>query len=191
MYYDTNSNSFKLSTSSQNNINFFTEGECPTVVVLGNGWNWWTPVKAMTLGELETALGGNSLIINSQDGGFVRYENNTWSGTLDTIMPGQMYRILTTAVTEFVESGETATSSITLMQGYNWFGYTGAQPTAISTALGNLTPTDGDTITAKNGDTATYSETTQSWVGELETLVPGHGYVYHSNASQSKTITLE
>ena len=77
------------------------------------------------------------------------------------------------------------------MPGYNWFGYTGTQPTAIATTLGDFTPADGDTITAKNGDSATYSETTQSWVGELDILVPGHGYVYHSTATQSKNITFE
>lgn len=196
LYYDTNSNSFKLSTNqNSNNITFYAEGDCPTMVSFEQGWNWWTPVKTMTLSELETALGSNGVIINSQDGGFARYEviegQSVWSGTLDTIVPGQMYRILTTAITEFVESGETVTSSITLMHGYNWFGYTGTQPLAITTALGDFTPTDGDTITTKNGNTATYSETTQSWVGELDILTPGHGYVYHSNASQSKTITLE
>ena len=102
-----------------------------------------------------------------------------------------MYKILTTAITEFVENGETVTSSITLMPGFNWFGYAGSQPAAITTALGDFTPTDGDTITTKNGNTATYSETTQSWVGELDILVPGHGYVYHSNASQGRSLNLQ
>ncbi len=196
LYYDTNSNSFKLSTNqNSNNITFYAEGDCRTMVSFEQGWNWWTPVKTMTLGELETALGSNGVIINSQCGGFARYEvvegQSVWSGTLDTIVPGQMYRILTTAITEFVENGETVTSSITLMPGYNWFGYIGSQPAAITTALGDFTPTDGDTITTKNGNTATYSETTQSWVGELDILVPGHGYVYHSNAQESRNITFE
>ena len=269
LYYDINSSSFKLSTTQQNNITFYAEGDCPLLpqyditatanpaeggtvdgadtyyqgetctltatvnegyafvnwteggeevsteatysfevtaarelvanfaamatqtVTLEEGWNWWTPVKTMTLSELETALDSNGVIINSQDGGFARYEDSVWSGTLDTIVPGQMYRILTTAVTEFVESGVAATSSITLMPGYNWFGYTGNQPTAITVALGNFTPTDGDTITAKDGTQAEYDGVTHSWVGELDILVPGYGYVYHSTATQNRNITFE
>ena len=153
--------------------------------VLDPGWNWWTPIKTMSLEDLETALGGNGVIINSQEGGFLRYENGSWSGTLESIIPGQMYKIFTTAMTEFVESGETATSSITLMPGYNWFGYTGTQPAAIATALGNFTPANGDTITDQNGNTATYNN---GWSGTLESLVPGKGYVYHSNGTQSQTL---
>ena len=160
-------------------------------VTLEEGWNWWTPTKAMSLEELETALGDNGVIINSQDGGFTRYEDNAWSGTLNAIVPGKMYRILTTTITEFVESGVAATSSITLMPGYNWFGYTGNQPTTITVALGNFTPTDGDTITAKDGTQAEYDGVTHSWVGELDILVPGNGYVYHSTATQSRNITFE
>ena len=159
--------------------------------VLDPGWNWWTPIKTMSLEDLETALGGNALIINSQDEGFLRYENGSWSGTLESIVPGQMYKIFTTAITEFVESGETATSSITLLPGYNWFGYTGTQPAAIATALGDFTPTDGDTITAKDGAGAEYHGDTETWVGDLDTLVPGQGYVYHSNDTQGRTITFE
>ena len=189
LYYSNGS--FTLSNTSQNNISFYTEGDCPFMVSFEQGWNWWTPVKTMTLSELETALDSNGVIINSQDGGFARYEDSVWSGTLDTIVPGQMYRILTTAVTEFVESGVAATSSITLMPGYNWFGYTGNQPTTITVALGNFTPTDGDTITAKDGTQAEYDGVTHSWVGELDILVPGNGYVYHSTATQSRNITFE
>ena len=261
LYY--NNGSFALSTTSQNNITFYSEGDCPLLpqyditataepleggtiegadlyyqgetctltatanegyafvnwteggvevstaatysfevtaarelvanfvftAVLDPGWNWWTPIKTMSLEDLETALDGNALIINSQDGGFLRYENGSWSGTLESIVPGQMYKIFTTAMTEFVESGETATSSITLLPGYNWFGYTGTQPAAIATALGDFTPTDGDTIEDKDGIVGTYNGS--EWVGEDATLKPGHGYVYHSNASQSQTITFE
>ena len=145
---------------------------------LAIGCNWWTPTKAMTLEQLEAALGSNAVLINSQNAGFARYENNAWSGTLTEIVPGQMYKIETTAPVSFIMSGAPATGvSLTILTGYNWFGYTGTQAADIATALGSLgvTPANGDTITDKDGHTAIYNN---GWSGELTTLQPGHGYVY-------------
>ena len=157
-------------------------------VSLEPNWNWWTPTLEMSLDDLEDALGGNAILINSQDDGFVRYDGEGWSGTLDTIVAGQMYRILTTAATEFTLSGEVVVSTITFLPGYNWFGYTGSQSKNVATAFGDFTPTEGDTITAENGTTATY--TNGSWDDNF-ILMPGHGYVYHSNAQESRNITFE
>ncbi len=158
------------------------------VVEFESSWNWWTPTIEMSLDDLEAALGGNAILINSQDEGFARYDGQGWSGTLTEIEPGQMYRILTTAATEFTLSGEAVTSAITILPGYNWFGYTGSQSKSVATAFGDFTPTEGDTITAEDGTTATFTNGT--W-DDIFILTPGHGYVYHSNAQQSRNITFE
>ena len=156
-------------------------------VELSQGCNWWTPTKAMTLEQLEVALGSNAVLINSQNAGFARYEGGQWSGTLTRIVPGQMYKIETTATVSLTLSGEPATGvSLTLMPGYNWFGYTGTQAKDITTALVGFTPTNGDTITAQDGTTITYSN--GRWSGAF-TLTPGHGYVYYSKATQSRTLS--
>lgn len=186
LYY--NNGSFALSTTPQNNITFYQEGDCPTTVALDAEWNWWTPTIEMSLDDLEAALGGNAILINSQDEGFARYDGQGWSGTLTEIEPGQMYRILTTAATEFTLSGEAVTSTITILPGYNWFGYTGSQSKSVATAFGDFTPTEGDTITAEDGTTATFTNGT--W-DDIFILTPGHGYVYHSNAQQSRNVTFE
>ena len=186
LYY--NNGSFALSTTPQNNITFYQEGDCPTTVALDAEWNWWSPTIEMSLDDLEAALGGNAILINSQDEGFARYDGQGWSGTLTEIEPGQMYRILTTAATEFTLSGEAVTSTIAILPGYNWFGYTGSQSKNVAMALGDFTPTEGDSITAEDGTTATY--TNGSWNDNF-ILMPGHGYVYHSNAQESRNITFE
>ena len=186
LYY--NNGSFALSTTPQNNITFYQEGDCPTTVALNDEWNWWTPTIEMSLEDLETALGGNAILINSQEEGFARYDGQGWSGTLTEIEPGHMYRILTTAATEFTLSGEAVTSTITILPGYNWFGYTGGQSKSVATAFGDFTPTEGDTITAEDGTTATFTNGT--W-DDIFILTPGHGYVYHSNAQESRNITFE
>ena len=143
---------------------------------LAAGWNWWTPTKAMTLEQLEDALGGNAVLINTQGDGFARYENGQWSGTLTEIAAGQMYKIEATSSVSLTMSGTPATGvSLTILPGYNWFGYTGTQAADIATALGSFAPVNGDTITDKDGHTATYNN---GWSGSLTTLQPGHGYVY-------------
>ncbi len=186
LYY--NNGSFALSITQHNNITFYQEGDCPTTVALNDEWNWWTPTLEMSLDDLEAALGSNAILINSQDEGFARYDGQSWSGTLTEIEPGQMYRILTTAATEFTLSGEAVTSTITILPGYNWFGYTGSQSKNVATAFGDFTSTEGDTITAEDGTTATF--TNGSW-DDIFILAPGHGYVYHSNAQESRNVTFE
>ena len=189
-YLNYDNGSFQLSTSNHNNINFYTNSGSSLVqgVNMGQGWNWWVPTLEMSLENLKVALGNHAILINSQDEGFARYDGQSWSGTLTDITVGQMYRILTSTATAFTLNGEAVTSTITLLPGYNWFGFMGAQPTQLINL--NITPTDGDTIEAKNGEEAVYTVTNNvgSWSGTLTKLYPGHGYVYHSNATESKTL---
>ena len=143
------------------------------------GSNWWTPTVDVTLTDLETALGTNGLLINSQSDGFAEYANGAWSGTLTELVAGQMYKIQTNGEVSLVLTGTAvANVSLSIASGYNWIGYTGTQAADIATALGNIgvTPESGDTITDENGNTATYDGS--SWSGNLTTLQPGQGYIY-------------
>lgn len=165
------------------------------VVEFESGWNWWAPTIEMSLDDLEVALGGYAILINSQDEGFARFENGTWSGTLAEIVAGQMYKIKIEATdpVNLMLSGTPASNvSLTILPGYNWFGYTGGQSKTIDEVFdADFSPTDGDTITAQNNDYAAYNGETERWEGSLGLLVPGHGYVYHSNATQGRSITFE
>ncbi len=174
------------STTEWSSRGYFT-----TLFGLASGWNWWTPTTAMSLADLETALGGKGVIINSQDAGFARYENHAWSGTLNTIEPGKMYRIETTAAVSLTMTGTPVTSTeIAIMPGYNWFGYTGTTAKDIADALGSFTPEDGDQIIGQNG-TVTYNRVSGRWTGgNFTQLVPGHGYVYFSTYNNTRTLIL-
>jgi len=147
---------------------------------LSDGITWWTPTTTMTLEQLEEALGTAGILINSQDGGFARYEGGTWSGTLSAITPGQMYKIMTGAAVSLTLTGQQATvGSLAILTGYNWFGYAGATTATIADALSSMgvsSLVNGDKIMDQNGNTATYNGS--SWIGTLTTLVPGKGYVY-------------
>ncbi|MBQ4398394.1 MAG: leucine-rich repeat domain-containing protein, partial [Bacteroidales bacterium] len=149
-------------------------------LTLAEGWNWWTPTVRTYRSALQYALGSKGIIINSQDQGFQKNNGNYWSGTLPGVLePGQMFKIKTNAAVSATLQGlEVNQPTITIVAGYNWFGYAGAQAADIATAIDILgvSPTDGDIITDKNGNTATYNGS--GWSGTLTTLQPGHGYVY-------------
>ena len=156
---------------------------------LVEGWNWWTPYLEMELSELEIALTGKAVLINSQEDGFVRYENGNCSGTLTSVVPGKMYKILATQSVMFMTILGDQPSDVTveIKPGYNWFGYT-ASTRSVAYGMYYYTPEEGDTITDQDGHTATYAN--GQWGGTLTQLVRGKGYLYHSNATQTKTMLL-
>lgn len=162
-------------TDDRNLVANFTEVATQTAGLI-KGSNWWAPTVDVTLEQLEAALGTSGLLINSQDGGFAEYANGSWSGTLTSIEPGKMYKIETSAACSLALTGAPVGNvSPTILPGHNWIGYTGTQAADIATALGSITPANGDTITDKDGNVSTYYG---SWSGTLSTLQPGHGYVY-------------
>lgn len=154
------------------------------------GWNWWSPPFEMDMNELKQLMGTNGLKILSQDGKFISYNTNTnsWSGNLNTIEMGKMYKVrVATAFSMPVEGSSINYSNypIVINPGNNWIGFFGEESLPINQALANYTPTQGDKI-MHNNQFASFNGT--SWVGNLTTLVPGNGYVYKSNATSSTTI---
>ncbi len=190
LYYSNGS--FQISTSSQNNIVFYTEGDCPTqgtqqTITLNEGWSWWSTYLDIDLTQLETALGTNGLTIVSQNGAVSYLPGAGWDGNITDLDLSKMYMIHTNATVELVLSSEVvdpATTVITLAPGYNWIGYPVSQSMNINDALSGLTPATGDLIKSENA-MAMYTGTT--WVGTLTVLMPGKGYMYKSNATQEKT----
>jgi hypothetical protein len=195
--YHLTTNYYGGETSPSNSVTVTVPGLVTQTVELGDTWTWWTPTAATTLAELETALGGNGILINSQDGGFVRYENGRWNGTLLDFEPGQMYRIKTQEASTITLTGAPVNQvSITIQAGINWIGYIGVAGATVSSVFGgDFTPAEGDKIISQDEGFAIYTitEGVGSWSGPLTltTLKPGRGYVYISNASVNKTLTIE
>ncbi len=187
--YHLTTNYYGGETSPSNSVTVTVPGLVTQTVELGDTWTWWTPTVTTTLSELETALSGNGILINSQDGGFVRYENGRWNGTLLDFEPGQMYRIKTQEASTITLTGAPVNQvSINIMPGYNWFGYTGLANLTLANALNNFTPNENDQIIGQEG-TATFSN--GQWSGTLSSLEPGKGYIYYSTSSNTKTIRFE
>ena len=163
--------------------------ELPQYFTLVEGWNWWAPTVRVTFESLATVFEGDAPLINTQDGGFARYDNGSWDGTMgDVFEPGQMYKILFESDGTYQVIGTVVSPvTVTIDFGYTWFGYTGEDGLSIASALGNFTPSEGDQIIAEDGAVATFIN--NMWTGDLTTLLRGHGYIYVSTDSQSKTLT--
>ena len=158
-------------------------------VELAVGWNWWAPTIEMTLTELETSLGENGICIKSQSSGFTSYENGNWNGTLDTLVIGKMYKIQAGASCGLSLSGNyVPVVSVTILPGFNWLGYTGFQEATIEEALNGFTSAEGDRIISQSNGFAIYENSV--WSGSLSELLPGHGYIYLSNATVAKTLVI-
>ena len=155
-------------------------------VQLSQGWNWWSSSVDVTLQDLESALGTNGITIKSQTES-VTYEDEEWLGDNFTLIPGKMYKIKVSADCEFVLTGKALSSiSVVIEPGYNWFGYTGTQTISLEDALYGFEPEEGDIIKSLD-DSSTFED--GEWIGDIINLQPGHGYVYISNGTESKTIT--
>ena len=176
--------------SVKNHILLGIDTSVEQTTTLAAGWNWWAPTVELSVSDLETALGTNCILITSQSSGYLSYENGSWNGTLNAIVPGQMYKIETNGVCNLTVTGNSQPSvNITIVPGYNWFGYTGMQVLGIENL--NIVPAEGDMINSQNEGYAIYENGV--WGGTLHELQPGHGYVYNSNANVNKQLifTLE
>ena len=159
---------------------------------LSEDWNWWSSNLDITLSELKEALGSHGLRIAAQDGKFATYNanNGTWSGNLQSIELGKMYKIRTSEACTITFSSEVVDPSqypITLSSGNNWIGFISTQSMSLDEAFGDFVPTDRDVIKSANGK-ATYYQG-YGWQGSLNTLEPGKGYIYKSNATETRTFT--
>ena len=158
---------------------------------LNAGINWWTANMDITLAQLEEALGENGTMIVSKDGKYASYNPTYgWGGSLTAIEIGKMYKIQTNATCEISLAGtpiDPSSVTMTLNPGNNWIGFFGSENISVTNALINLTATVGDMISAADGTYSTY--TAYGWGGSLQTLKPGSGYIYRSNATTDQTFT--
>ena len=157
---------------------------------LAADWNWWSPSINITLADFEAALGGNGWNIVSQEGFTASYSTFGWGGSLQSIEAGKMYMVQTNAACSVTVSGTAvnpAEHPITLYHGTNWIGFIGTEAMSLNEAFAGFTPTNLDNIKTVGG-TATYYQGL-GWRGSLSTLEPGKGYIYKSNATESRTFT--
>ena len=166
------------------------------IVVFNQGWNWWSTNLDITLEQLEsaiaTAVGTSGTATIKSKNGSITYANGHWresgSSTM-TLDIRQMYKIQTSTACQITLTGvpvNPADYEITINEGYNWIGFPCGESMSVTEAFSGLHPVNGDVIKSKNGSSI-YQGT--SWRGDVETLVPGQGYIYNSVATENKNFT--
>ena len=158
---------------------------------LSEGWNWWSSYieidSVCGLSAFEEALGEDASTIKSQSA-FVAYDGEAWVGTLDTISNSQGYMVQMNVDHELVMSGVFAQPEnhpIELHQGWNWIGYPLPDTLSIEDALAVLVPLEGDVVKSQSAFTI-YSD--GSWIGTLNTMVPGTAYLFNFQSEEVDTL---
>ena len=172
---------------------FETNFEISVDVTLDAGWNWVSNFLYnvdstnldVTLESLESVtpdeVKGQALYSNYLDG-------TGWVGALNDygIRPEDGLKLKVSDMDTLVLKGDIidpTTRTIDLVPGWNWIGFISIRNQNLKDALGNLTPADGDLIKAKT-QFAVYNNLL-GWVGSLQTMIPGSGYMYQSADSTS------
>ena len=113
-------------------------------------------------------------------------DNLAWTGGLDKLSVKEMYMLYMEQPADFSVKGEqvnTATTPVTLAKGWTWLGYTPIYTASPLYAFAPAAPVTGDMVKGQNGF-AMYQD--YEWIGSLEAMEPGQGYMYFSAADNSR-----
>ena len=177
-------------------LNFTNAPQTETqTIVLAAGWNWvsFNVVADDLLAQLEAGLGDNGIMIEGRDGTTENLGDGFWLGDLDDfgIELNQMYFVQTTTECEIAVQGMLANSTefeITINPGWNWIGFPMNEELTILNVEG-FEPEENDLIEGSDGVAEYLGD--DFWLGEIDTLIPGHGYMYFSNSNQIKTLRFQ
>ena len=176
-------------------LNFTGEPSTITQTIpLSQGWNWFSTYievddPVAMLQTIEAALGENGVQIESFDD-LTEFDGEEWYGGLDElgIQNEQTYLVLTNAPCTVQLQGVPANPAehpITIYPGWNWIGFPCTQPLSVVAAFANFVAEDGDLLERSD---AFMEFDDGEWYGEIETLLPGEGYMYFSNSTQTKIL---
>jgi hypothetical protein len=170
------------------------ESQVQQTLLLSQGWSWWSTNLNITLEQLEDAIaaavGTSGTATIKSKSGSITYANGQWrqsGATTMTLNIRQMYKIQTSTACQITLTGvpvNPADYEITVNPGNNWIGFPCGESMSVTDAFSGLHPVNGDVIKSKAGSSI-YQGT--GWRGNVETLVPGQGYIYQSKATESKT----
>ncbi|HEX5111944.1 MAG TPA: T9SS type A sorting domain-containing protein, partial [Saprospiraceae bacterium] len=159
------------------------DGNLLSDIALNKGWNW----ISFNLGFPDSTINAvlnhvplpNGDLIKDQNN-FSVFNNNTWSGSMDTIGNQSMYMYQSVQPNTIKIIGSAlspATNPITITPPWSWIGYIPTFPLPVNTALASLTPVAGDIIKSQTAFAQYVGAPTNKWVGNLTTLEPLHGYL--------------
>lgn len=152
-------------------------------IELNEGWNWISFNLAFPDSTINTVLQSlhhpENDFVKGQTG-FSQYfaETQQWIGSLPFISNKKMYQYRADVQDTISMLGmpiNVATTGIPVTVGWNWIGYLPQQGLPVSTALGSLTPLNGDVIKGQSGFAQYVAG--YGWIGNLEYLQAPEGYL--------------
>ena len=176
------------------NMFTFTTLEQPATVTqtiaLASGTTWVSFNVEITLDELKAALvealPGTTIIIKSATQQ-AKYNGSRWTGQLRALDLSQMYKISVIMDCEITLEGMPVDPSghpVSINPGANWIAYPlTVSSTPASLFTGFAVPND---VVKSQTQQKKYNANGR-WTGQLNTLEPGHGYVYTSASTDSRT----
>lgn len=179
-----------------------TTGKIEQIINISEGWNWisFNTQEDGVIDEVfdNTEVAQPIYVEVKDKNNFARYYNGKWEYDEDfrQITSGCMYKVKANGAAKISRIGNPVNNSGTHIAiapmtdgkpGWSWIGANINTNMALTTAMGGLTvaPAIGDLI--KNHDQ--YAEyTTSGWIGDLNTIIPGKGYMYMSNDEAKKDL---
>lgn len=175
-------------------LNFTGEiEEITQTIALSAGWNWFSTYLDINFDQLKavlvTALPGTNIIVKSKTQNTAYNPvTNQWRGLLISLNVSQMYKVYVSADCEITLVGipiDPTTHLVSINNGVNWIAFPLRESMFVTDAFAGF-PIDGDVVKSKMNNTRYINGI---WRGGLNTLVPGQGYMYISNAQETRILT--
>ena len=177
-------------------------GTLTQTIALSEGWNWISINLAIEdqdaavamLDQLKEQLGENAEQIQSFNYTTEYQGDLEWFGDLDEIgvYNEQTYMIQAVAACEVVLTGtakaEVEDYTIEINPGWNWIGFPSGEAVSVEDAMADFEAEEEDQIQSKYYVT---EYTGDEWFGDLETFVPGQGYMYLSMSDTVKYLVFK
>jgi hypothetical protein len=190
-------NSYK--GTAKNPITFRALNIIEQVINVNTGWNWISTNVRKSNGDMspQNVFGGNTFAQNDhlkgqQPGIFTSYTNGVFppfNGNVP-ISNTEMYMLKVAADKQLIIVGEAVKPDTVIVsiypQGWTWIGYTPQINLSLNEAFAGLNPNDGDLVKSQSAFSV-YYEGTGGWLGTLNYLTPGNGYLYNSQRTTLQT----
>ena len=145
------------------------------------GWSWFSFNRAAETVILEQAFEGLSLtegdMVTNSAGQSSIFINDMWAGDLTELRLGQGYKanLADGGVLQLAGPSADPATMVQISEGINWVGYLPEEPMQTGEALSRLQAMPGDYIKSKSA--FAYYVEGPGWVGSLDVMEPGQGYV--------------
>ncbi len=165
------------------------------VVNLNKNWTWVSfYVYNNNFSNLKEALKTMSPVSGDMlksASSFAQYSSDFgWSGTLKALNYKEMFKLNSASEKSFSISGVkliSDTISINIVSGWNWLGFPSQKQVGVKEALSSLTLSTNDII--KSQQKFAVYDNVIGWMGSLDYLEPGKGYMINVSKAGKLTIS--